>query len=96
MDIVDRLARIINSPPTAYGIEIRDAYDEIKRLRSVLVEANNSWRHSFEQEVIDATARLFKRLSAQQTDPFARKIGTPLTADHPLTQAALKEDMPLA
>lgn len=77
------------------ALEQRDK--EIARLREILAEANNTWRHSFEDEVTAATDRLFKKLSAHQTDPFGRRVGTArITADHPAAQAALKENMPLA
>ena len=51
-----------------------EAADEIERLRGVLVEANNRWRHDFIKEVEDSADKLFKKLSAHRTDPFARKV----------------------
>ena len=73
MDILEALNRIIVNVPTAYAVEITAARDEIERLRGVLVEANNRWRHDFDKEVEDATEKLFKKLAAHRTDPFGRK-----------------------
>jgi hypothetical protein len=50
-----------------------EAADEIERLRSVLVEANNRWRHDFSKEVEDAADKLFKKLAAHRTDPFGHR-----------------------
>lgn len=52
---------------------VTNAADEIERLRDILVQANNTWRHSFKDEVSAAVERLFKKLSTNQTDPFNRK-----------------------
>ncbi len=52
---------------------VREAADEIERLRGVLVEANNRWRHDFEHEVANAAEKLFKKLAAHRTDPFDRR-----------------------
>jgi hypothetical protein len=58
---------------------------ETGRLRSILIEANNSWRHEFEDKVAQAAEQLFKRLSARNTDPFGRKraeaAGGPIIGD---------------
>lgn len=51
-----------------------EAADEIERLRGVLVEANNRWRHDFIKEVEESADKLFKKLAAHRTDPFARKV----------------------
>ena len=58
-----------------------DAADEIERLREIIVQANNAWRHEFAVAVESATDDLFKKLSAQNTDPFNR--ATPTPADKP-------------
>lgn len=50
-----------------------EAIAEIERLREVLVTANNNWRHDFSRDVEEATDKLFKKLAAHRTDPFARK-----------------------
>lgn len=50
------------------------AADEIDRLRNILVEANNTWRHEFETEVNAAAEKLFKRLAAHRT-VLLRKTG---------------------
>lgn len=55
------------------AIKIRNAADEIERLRGVLIDINNRWRHEFERDVSEAADKLFKKLSANKTDPFGRK-----------------------
>jgi hypothetical protein len=40
---------------------------ENQRLRGLLVDANNFWRHEFSTEVEAATDKLFKRLAAHRT-----------------------------
>ena len=51
---------------------LREAADEIDRLRGVLVDANNRWRHDFAKDVEEAADKLFKKLAAHRTDPIAR------------------------
>lgn len=55
------------------GLAAREQVAEIARLRSILVEANNHWRHEFAQEVDAATDKLFKRLAHRKTMPFPPK-----------------------
>lgn len=54
--------------------DLRIAADEIERLQGVLVDANNNWRHEFDEEVNAAAEKLFKKLAAHRTDPFAHKV----------------------
>lgn len=44
---------------------------EVERLRTILTEAHNFWRHDFRDEVETAAERLFKKFAASNTDPFA-------------------------
>lgn len=53
--------------------DMREAADEIVRLREVLINANNNWRHEFSEEVEAAADKLFKRLAGHRTDPFNRR-----------------------
>ena len=72
-----RLLRAIaqgsNAKDAKHDIIFNAAADEIERLRGVLVDANNNWRHDFDREVTEATDKLFKKLAAHRTDPFHRK-----------------------
>jgi len=87
MDIVERLRecatdkageawrRIDGGQDLCIGSMLaEEAADEIERLRAVLVAANNNWRHEFSKEVEDAADKLFTKLAAHRTDPFARKV----------------------
>ena len=43
---------------------------EVGRLRNVLCEANNHWRHEFTDEIERASDKLFSKLAAHRTKPF--------------------------
>ena len=75
MDLIQTAKTYLASNAAESGADvlIGDLVEEVERLRSVLTEANNRWRHDFLQEVEDAADKLFRRLSANATDPFARK-----------------------
>lgn len=45
--------------------------EEIERLRNILSEAHNFWRHDFRDEVEAAADRIFKKFSVENTVPFA-------------------------
>ncbi len=64
--------------------QIAELEAEIARLRKILIHANNVWRHDFSVEVDAAADKLFKRLSATQTDPFARAA----LSNDPTTESA--------
>ena len=59
-----------NAAETGADALIEQLADEVERLRETLVEANNCWRHDFAREIDDATDKLFRKLSARQTQPF--------------------------
>ena len=59
-----------NAAESGANVLISDLIIEVERLRGVLVEANNRWRHDFFKEVEDASDKLFKKLAAHRTNPF--------------------------
>lgn len=63
------------------GSDIREMLAEIERLRGILIDANNTWRHDFALEVEAATDKLYKKLAAHRTDPFGRRIDELATVD---------------
>ena len=73
---IERLQAALDDEMQAHCVcvEARDnAILEADRLRAILFEANNRWRHDFGVAVEAATETLFKRLSANNTDPWKRK-----------------------
>ena len=63
--------------------EILRLHEELNRIRSMLVDANNRWRHDFSNEVEDAADKLFKKLAAFQTKPFGtRERGADVEREH--------------
>ncbi len=84
-NIVDRLRNdVCLTSPLGWQEHValaREAADEIERLRGILVEANNRWRHEFDAAVGEATDTLFKRLSAYQTDPARLRVADSLPSE---------------
>jgi hypothetical protein len=60
-----------NAAESGADVLISDLIIEVERLRGILIEANNRWRHDFFKEVEEATDKLFKKLAAHRTNPFA-------------------------
>ena len=67
------IAKGTNAQETNQDIILNAAADEIERLRTILTQANNVWRHEFLQGVDNATAVLFRKLGVNNTDPWGRK-----------------------